>query len=56
MEFFHFCPKLDAFLRLIDYSDAFILVFLSQFGKKCVPLPTVVGCLLQGTYKHFATF
>ena len=23
MEILHFCPKLDVFLRLIDYSDAF---------------------------------
>ena len=28
-----FCPKLDVFLRLVDYADAFILVFLSQIDK-----------------------
>ena len=34
-------------LKMVVITN-FLLVFLSQFGKKCVPLPTVVGCLLQG--------
>ena len=28
----------------------FLLVFLSQIGKKLVPLPLVIRCLLQGCF------
>lgn len=46
-------PNLPNLLLKNGVIPNFLLVFLSQFGKKCVPLPLVIRCLLQGCFYAF---
>ena len=46
-------PNLPNLLLKNGVIPNFLLVFLSQFGKKCVPLPLVIRCLLQGCLSAF---
>ena len=45
---YEFFPDLPNLLLKIGAIPNFLLVFLSQIGKKCVPLLLVVRCLLHG--------
>jgi len=50
---YEFFPDLPNLLLKIGAIPNFLLVFLSQIGKKCVPLPTDVVCLLHGCLSAF---
>ena len=48
MQRYELFPNLPSLLLKIGVVPNFLLVFLSQFGKKYVPLRLVIRCLLYG--------
>ena len=50
MQRYELFPNLPSLLLKNGVVLNFLLVFLSQIGKKLVPLPLVIRCLLQGCF------
>ena len=55
MQRYELFPNIPSLLLKNGVVLNFLLVFLSQIGKKLVPLPLVIRFCYKDAFKHFAT-